>query len=151
LLARSLIALNFPFGSIHISLRCSSLDKAYPNVIKADFRFLINSPYAALPRSAQTLCTPRKPFKNLCEVDLKWFEWLRGLVMGFARLNQRRHSNINWSHAIRRPTKSEITNRTRNTPNRILAIPAAAPAMLEKPSSAANNAIIRKKIDQDNM
>jgi hypothetical protein len=42
-------------------------------------------------------------------------------------------------------------NRTRNTPNRILAIPAAAPAILEKPSSAANNAMIRKKIDQDNM
>jgi hypothetical protein len=71
--------------------------------------------------------------------------------MGFALLNQRRHSNINWSHAIRRPKKSETMNRTKNTPNRILAIPAAAPAMLEKPSSAANNAMIRKKIDQDNM
>jgi hypothetical protein len=67
--------------------------------------------------------------------------------MGFALGNQQRHSNIDWSHAIRRPKKSEITNRTRNTPNRILAIPAAVPAILEKPNSAA----IRAMIDQDNI
>jgi len=72
-------------------------------------------------------------------------------VMDFALLNQQRHSNIDWSHAIRRPTKSEITNRTRNTPNRTLAITAAVPAMLEKPSSAATKAMIKKKIDQDKM
>ena len=46
---------------------------------------------------------------------------------------------------------SEITNRTRNTPKRSFAIPAAAPAILEKPRSAAANAIIKKKTDQDNM
>jgi len=61
-----------------------------------------------------------------------------------------RHSNINWSHATRRPKNSEIRNKTRNTPNRSLAIPAAAPAMLEKPSKAATSAMIRKKTDQDN-
>jgi hypothetical protein len=37
-----------------------------------------------------------------------------------------------------------MRNKTRNTPNRIFAIPAAAPAMLEKPRSAASNAMIRK-------
>ena len=44
-----------------------------------------------------------------------------------------------------------MRNKTRNTPNNIFAIPAAAPARLEKPSSAATNAMIRKKTDQDNM
>jgi hypothetical protein len=38
--------------------------------------------------------------------------------------------------------KSEITNRTRNTLNRISAIPAAVPAILEKPSSAVITAMI---------
>jgi hypothetical protein len=44
-----------------------------------------------------------------------------------------------------------MRNKTRNTPNRIFAIPAAAPAILEKPRRAATNAMIRKKTDQDNM
>ena len=44
-----------------------------------------------------------------------------------------------------------MRNKTRNTPNRIFAIPAVAPAILEKPRRAAANAIIRKKTDQDNM
>jgi hypothetical protein len=44
-----------------------------------------------------------------------------------------------------------MRNKTRNTPSRIFAIPAAAPAMLEKPRSAATRAMIRKKIDQDNI
>jgi len=43
-----------------------------------------------------------------------------------------------------------MMNKTRNTPNRILAIPAAAPATAEKPRSAATNAMIKKKIDRDN-
>jgi hypothetical protein len=51
----------------------------------------------------------------------------------------------------RRPKKSETRNKTRNTPNRTFAIPAAAPAMLENPRKAAAKAIIKKKIDQDNM
>ena len=63
----------------------------------------------------------------------------------------RRHSNSNWSYRIRRPKSSETRNKTRNTPNRSLAIPAAAPAMLEKPRSAAANAMVKKKTDQDNM
>ena len=63
----------------------------------------------------------------------------------------RRHSNIDWSYTTRLPKKSEIRNRTRNTPNKIFAIPAAAPAILEKPSNAATSAMIKKKIDQDNM
>jgi hypothetical protein len=42
-------------------------------------------------------------------------------------------------------------NKTRNTPKRSFAIPAAAPAILEKPSRAAAKAMIRKKTDQDNM
>jgi hypothetical protein len=44
-----------------------------------------------------------------------------------------------------------MRNKTRNTPNRIFAIPAAAPAIVEKPRSAATKAMIRKKTDQDNM
>jgi hypothetical protein len=44
-----------------------------------------------------------------------------------------------------------MRNKTRNTPNRIFAIPAAAPAMLEKPSRAATSAMIKKKTDQDNI
>jgi hypothetical protein len=44
-----------------------------------------------------------------------------------------------------------MRNKTRNTPNRIFAIPAAAPAILEKPKRAATNAMIKKKTDQDNM
>ena len=44
-----------------------------------------------------------------------------------------------------------MRNKTRNTPNRIFAIPAAAPAMLEKPRSAATRAMIKKKTDQDNI
>jgi len=72
------------------------------------------------------------------------------MVQDISRQN-RRHSNINWSQATRRPKKSETRNKTRNTPNRSFAIPAAAPAILEKPSSAAANAMIRKKTDQDNM
>ena len=44
-----------------------------------------------------------------------------------------------------------MRNKTRNTPNRIFAIPAAAPAIVEKPRSAAASAIIRKKTDQDNI
>jgi hypothetical protein len=44
-----------------------------------------------------------------------------------------------------------MRNKTRNTPNRVFAIPAAAPAILEKPRNAAANAIIKKKTDQDNM
>jgi len=44
-----------------------------------------------------------------------------------------------------------MRNKTRNTPNRIFAIPAAAPAILEKPRRAATRAIIRKKTDQDSM
>jgi hypothetical protein len=44
-----------------------------------------------------------------------------------------------------------MRNKTRNTPNRILAIPAAAPAILEKPRRAAARAMIKKKTDQDNM
>jgi len=44
-----------------------------------------------------------------------------------------------------------MRNKTRNTPNKIFAIPAAAPAILEKPRSAAINAMIKKKTDQDNM
>ena len=47
--------------------------------------------------------------------------------------------------------KSEITNRTRNTTNRIFAIPIAAPAMVVKPSRAATSATTKKIIDQDNM
>jgi hypothetical protein len=52
---------------------------------------------------------------------------------------------------IRRPGKSEIKKRTRNTPNRVFAIPAAASARLEKPKNAAAIAMTRKKTDQDNM
>jgi len=44
-----------------------------------------------------------------------------------------------------------MRNKTRNTPNRIFAIPAAAPAILEKPRRAATNAMIKKNADQDNM
>jgi len=44
-----------------------------------------------------------------------------------------------------------MRKKTRNTPNKILAIPAAAPAILEKPSSAATKAMIKKKTDQDNI
>jgi len=44
-----------------------------------------------------------------------------------------------------------MRNKTTNTPNRIFAIPAAVPAMLEKPKNAASNAMLRKKTDQDNM
>jgi hypothetical protein len=44
-----------------------------------------------------------------------------------------------------------MRNKTRNTPNRIFAIPAAAPAMLEKPRRAATIAMIKKKTDQDNI
>jgi hypothetical protein len=44
-----------------------------------------------------------------------------------------------------------MRNKTRNTPNKIFAIPAAAPAMLEKPRSAATKAMIKKKTDQDNI
>ena len=46
---------------------------------------------------------------------------------------------------------SETRNKTRNTPKRIFAIPAAIPAILEKPRSAAANAMMRKKTDQDNI
>jgi len=42
-------------------------------------------------------------------------------------------------------------NTTRNSTKRILAIPAAAPAIPEKPSNAARIAITKKKIDQDNI
>jgi hypothetical protein len=45
----------------------------------------------------------------------------------------------------------ETRNKTRNTPKKVFAIPAAAPAMLEKPRKGAANAMIRKKTDQDNM
>jgi hypothetical protein len=45
----------------------------------------------------------------------------------------------------------EARNKTRNTPNRSFAIPAAAPAMVEKPRKAAANAMIKKKTDQDNI
>jgi hypothetical protein len=44
-----------------------------------------------------------------------------------------------------------MTNKTRNTPKRVFAIPAAAPAMLERPRNAAANAMVKKKTDQDNM
>jgi len=44
-----------------------------------------------------------------------------------------------------------MRNKTRNTPNKIFAIPAAAPAIVENPRSAATRAMIRKKTDQDNM
>jgi hypothetical protein len=44
-----------------------------------------------------------------------------------------------------------MRNKTRNTPKRIFAIPAAAPAILENPNTAATKAMIKNKIDQDNM
>jgi hypothetical protein len=44
-----------------------------------------------------------------------------------------------------------MRNKTRNTPNRDSAIPAAAPAMLGKPRRAAARAMVRKKTDQDNI
>jgi len=69
----------------------------------------------------------------------------------FAQSVTQRHSNINWPQMTRLPRNSETRNKTRNTPNRVFAIPAAAPAILEKPRKAAANAIIRKKTDQDNM
>jgi hypothetical protein len=52
---------------------------------------------------------------------------------------------------IRRPGKSEIKKRTRNTPNRVLAIPAAASGRLEQPRNAAAISMPGKKTDQDNM
>ena len=60
--------------------------------------------------------------------------------------------DINWSYmTLRRPNNRETTNKTRNITNRILAIPAAAPAIPPKPNRAATMATIRKKIDQDNI
>jgi len=69
----------------------------------------------------------------------------------FAQSVTQRHSNINWPQMTRLPRNSETRNKTRNTPNRVFAITAAAPAMLEKPRKAAANAIIIKKTDQDNI
>jgi hypothetical protein len=50
----------------------------------------------------------------------------------------------------RLPKNSETSNKTKKTPNRVFAIPAAAPAIVDKPKKAAANAMIRKKTDQDN-
>jgi hypothetical protein len=47
-----------------------------------------------------------------------------------------------------RPNRRETTNRTRNTKKRILAIPAAVPAMPPNPSTAAMSAITRNVIAQ---
>lgn len=70
----------------------------------------------------------------------------------FAQPVTQRHSNMNWSQQMTRlPRNSETRNKTRNTPNRDFAIPAAAPAILGKPRKAAANAITRKKTDQDNI
>src|SRR4029078_6051807 len=52
---------------------------------------------------------------------------------------------------VRRPLISDTTNRTRNTTNRILAIPAAVPAIPPNPSTAAMIAITRNVSAQDNM
>jgi len=58
----------------------------------------------------------------------------------------------NWSYITPRlPNSRETTNKTRNIKNRILAIPAANPAMPPNPNTAATSATIRKKIDQDSI
>ena len=63
----------------------------------------------------------------------------------------RRHSNMNWSYTLHRRKRIEVRKRTRNTPIRVFAILAAAPASVERPNDPASTAMTQKKIDQDNI